>query len=78
VRKIDRLGQVFVLKTFSERCRERRDGSDYSMKAQTRVWQAIPPNKEEKRGQSQQSVWSPFRRIRALHCGVGGLTCRFD
>jgi hypothetical protein len=65
-------------KPFSEGCRERRDGSDYSMKTQTRVWQVSTPQKEDDRGQSQRGVSSPFRRIRALDRGVGGLACAFD
>jgi hypothetical protein len=28
-----------LLKIFFQACRERRDGSDYAMKAQTRAWQ---------------------------------------
>jgi hypothetical protein len=62
----------------SEGCRERRNGSDYSMKTQTRVWQVSTLQKEDDCGQSQRGVWSPFRRIRARHCGVGGFACSFD
>jgi len=41
-------------KLFSEGCRERRDGSDYSMKTQTRVWQISTPQQEDDRGKASE------------------------
>jgi hypothetical protein len=35
------VGPDFSLKNIFEGCRKRRDGSDYPMKAQIRVWQGI-------------------------------------
>jgi hypothetical protein len=36
----------FSLKDIFEGCRKRRDGSDYPMKAQIRVWQVISSERE--------------------------------
>jgi PhnB protein len=41
MRKIDRLGLIFSKEIFSRDVEKRRNGSDYSMKTQTRVWQAL-------------------------------------
>jgi PhnB protein len=41
VEKIDRLGLILVKKNLFEGCRECRNGSDYPMKTQTRVWQVL-------------------------------------
>jgi PhnB protein len=59
---------------FAKGCRERRDGSDYSMKTQNRVWQANTP--QRRTSESKADEVSPFRGIRALHRGLGGLLAR--
>jgi hypothetical protein len=42
VRKIDSLGLLFLVKNnLFEGCREWRNGPDYTMKTQTRVWQVL-------------------------------------
>jgi hypothetical protein len=43
-------GSDLSLKNFWRACRERRDGSDYPMKTQTRVWQVSASQKEKDRG----------------------------
>jgi hypothetical protein len=48
--KIDRLGLICRLENLFWGCRERRDGSDYPMKTQARVWQVCASQKENDRG----------------------------
>jgi len=67
----------FSLKNIFEGCRERRDGSDYPMKVQIRVWQ-VTSSYGERSWAKQLTYLGAVSLVRSLRCGIGGFTGAFD
>jgi hypothetical protein len=68
------VGPDCSLKNIFEGCRKRRDGSDYPMKAQIRVWPSHQFRRRAILGTATELSRRRFVQFRSLRCGIGGFT----